>query len=180
MNTLTYTHALHDVATFIRHLRRFVATALLALLLPSGHAAAGDMSPAGMTAEHSPQMSSILDGMVFAGAIGGEVGETASNASHDDIWRFEQGAFHSQSCKEECGFPANPYWVRFEDDGDIRFKSESRCPVTDAQLVWEGTVSGDRIEGVLTWTKERWYWTIEKQFRFEGRRVDTVSVADGS
>lgn len=140
----------------------------------SAGAPAGDMTTA-QSPDPATGRSSVLDGRVFIGEIGGEVGDPSEKVHITDTWTFEQGNFLSSSC-EDCGYPASPYQVHFEGD-DIHFRSEAQCPVTDAQLVWEGTITGDRIEGVLTWTKERWYWTIEKQFRFEGQRVDTLNAA---
>jgi len=147
-----------------------VALAGLILIL-TGTARAGDMNPLSDTAGDQSGGSSVLDGMKFAG----EIGAKGKSAFSDDVWVFENGMFASKEC-EKCGFPKGAYWVRFEEEG-IRFRTETKCPITDATLVYNGVVRGDRIEGTYTWTKERWYWTIEKEFWFEGELIDSPDVA---
>jgi hypothetical protein len=109
---------------------------------------------------------SVLDGRVFKG----EIGVDGKPALRSDTWIFDNGQFVSRSCVE-CGFGASPYWVRFENDRTT-FRTETHCPVTDATLVWRGSVKDGVIEGVFTWTKKRWYRTIEKDFWFKGVLVD--------
>ena len=132
---------------------------------PNGTAAlAGDMTP---VARHSADRAgwSLLDGRVFRG----EFGPLGKDAMGSDSWVFGDGMFLSKSCLE-CGFPETPYLVRFED-GKTVFEAKTQCPRTDATIVWRGTVKDGEIEGVYTWVRERWYWTIEKEFWFKGTRV---------
>lgn len=111
-----------------------------------------------------------LDGKIFKG----EIGEIGGDAFSDDTWVFEDGLFASMEC-QKCGFPKGAYKVTQEGDA-IHFRTETTCPVTDAALVYTGVVKDGRIEGTYTWTKERWYWTIEKDFWFEGELVDSADV----
>jgi len=62
---------------------------------------------------------------------------------------------------------ASPYYVREEGNG-LSFVSETRCPYKDATIVWRGTVEDGQLRGESTWVVKRWYWTVEKKFRFEG------------
>ena len=57
-----------------------------------------------------------------------------------------------------------------EADGvdKTEFISESHCLYKDAKIVWRGTINGDTLKGVSSWTVKRWYWTIERNLIFEG------------
>lgn len=139
---------------------------VLAVTMCLPGARAGDMHAASMGTDAADGTASVLDGRAFRG----KVGHAGEDPFAEDVWIFDEGMFMSEKCIE-CGYSDSPYWVRFEEEG-VRFMSESRCPVTDATIVWRGVVTGDRIQGTFTWTKERWYWTVEKEFWFEGRLVD--------
>ena len=137
------------------------ALAVLCVSFPASIATAGDMLAA--EAESlNPARWSVLDGQVFSG----EFGALGKDATGTDSWVFDDGMFLSKSCLE-CGFPENPYLVRFED-GKTVFETKTRCPRTDATIVWRGEIKDGAIEGVFTWTRKRWYWTIEKDFWFRG------------
>ena len=83
----------------------------------------------------------------------------------DDRLVFKNGTFISESCKK-FGFSQSPYYVRREGDR-IQFLAETTSP-THGTMVWKGTVSKDRIEGGFRWTKERWYWTVLRDFDVKG------------
>jgi hypothetical protein len=69
------------------------------------------------------------------------------------------------------------YWVRPDRDGNgIQVMSETPCLKSDATIVWRCTVKGDQIEGTFTWTSKRWYWTIEKEFWFNGILVKSEAA----
>jgi len=152
--------------------RLMVAVLFTALLAASLPARSGDERRSAIDPDAGKRFSSVLDGLAFEGRIG-QRGEKESFV--DDVWVFEDGMFASTECRK-CGFPKGEYWVRFAEDG-IHFRTETVCPVTDAALVYEGVVKGDRIEATYTWTKERWYWDIEKKFWFEGELVGPANVA---
>lgn len=140
---------------------RVVGCAMVALIFGAGTARAGDMSPM-VPATGAVGPSAALDGQAFVGEFG-LVGHAARGT---DTWIFQNGSFVSKGCVE-CGFPQSVYSTRLES-GDVSFKSKTNCPVSDAQIFWEGTVSEGRIEGVYTWVKKRWYRTIEQKFWFRG------------
>lgn len=143
------------------------AALLCSLLAHIAPAAAGDMQPAPAQAGESRGLYSVLDGRWFAG----EIGPLGKPAFTEDVWEFREGMFASEECKKRCGYPRAPYWVRFEEDG-VRFMAEMRCPKTDATIVWRGIVKDGEISGTFLWTRERWYWTIEKEFWFRGKLLD--------
>ena len=82
--------------------------------------------------------------------------------------------FVSTECEARCSYPPSPYYVR-EEGGTLSFISETRCPYKDATIVWRGTVENGKIRGESTWTVKRWYWTVEKKFRFEGTLASGAS-----
>ncbi len=137
------------------------ALAILWLTIFMPTARAGDMVPvAGISPD--AQRWSILDGQEFSG----QFGAIGKGAKGNDSWIFDNGTFLSKSCLE-CGFPETQYLVRFENE-EVLFEAETQCPVSDATIAWQGTIKDGKIEGVYTWIKKRWYWTIEKEFWFKG------------
>jgi len=82
-----------------------------------------------------------------------------------DVLVFKDGNFISENCKP-YGFVEGPYWLRVDGDS-VHFLAELESP-THGTMVWRGTVKGDKIEGKLVWTRERWYWTIRRTFDFAG------------
>jgi hypothetical protein len=119
----------------------------------------------------SPEIS-VLDGKSFAG----ELGLVGKPGLSQDLFVFRDGMFVSEECERRCGYTEGPYWVRFAGDG-VQFKSEIPCLKSDATMVWNGTVQGDEIEGTIAWTSKRWYWTIEKEFWFKGKLVESGVAA---
>lgn len=129
-----------------------------------GLSTASDPEFATVAAASDVSGSGPLDGMTFAGALGPD-GKPKDVA---DTFVFANGTFVSRECESRCNYPARPYFVRKNGDR-TEFVSETRCPHKDARIVWRGTVEGDTIKGVSTWTVNRWYWTIEDRFEFEGK-----------
>jgi len=119
--------------------------------------------------------SEILDGMTFIG----ELGLKGRPADVKDTFVFEDGNFVSKECEKTCRFPARPYFIRHVGD-TIEFISETRCPDKDAKIVWQGIVDGETIKGMFHWTSKRWYWTIEKDFWFEGTLIENTPPTIGS
>lgn len=111
------------------------------------------------TIVHAP-----LDGMTFIGALGPE----GQPKDVEDRFVFANGTFVSKECELRCEYPARPYFMRKVGD-KVEFLSETKCPYKDATILWRGTVKGDAIEGVATWTIKRWYWSIERKYEFSGK-----------
>ena len=105
-----------------------------------------------------------LDGLSFRGAIGPD----GKPKDIPDLFVFENGNFVSKECELSCEYPARPYFVR-QNGSKTEFISETKCPYKDAKIVWRGTIEGDRITGKSTWIVQRWYWTVENTFEFEGK-----------
>jgi len=105
--------------------------------------------------------ASLLDGRTFHG----DILDDKEVARSKDVITFRDGKFYSVNCAE-LGFSESPYWIR--TDGDTtHFLAEISSP-TRGTLVVKGTIRGDNVEWRGSWTKERWYWTIRREFRFRG------------
>lgn len=113
-----------------------------------------------------------LDGMVFEGMLGPD----GQPKDVSDTFVFEGGTFVSKECELRCDYPARPYTAARVGDA-WQFESTTRCPYKDATIVWRGSVSGDRIEGMATWTIRRWYWTVTRDFAFEAQLQQSTASA---
>lgn len=105
--------------------------------------------------------SFILDGRTYSG----QNGSKGKPADHDDEFIFSKGMFRSTSC-DAYGFESGPYETDVVD-GIIFFKAVTKSP-SHGQMVWQGKVDGDTIEGTFLWTKKRWYWDIRKEYWLNG------------
>ncbi len=97
----------------------------------------------------------------------GETGEQGKNEHHEDVITFKDGMFRSLDC-EEWGFGPAPYTVTKEGES-YRFSAvlPSRNRGT---LEWQGTITGDSATATFRWLHKRWYWTIDRQYWFKGKR----------
>ena len=114
--------------------------------------------------------SGPLDGMTFTGALG----PSGKPKDIEDSFVFANGTFVSKECESRCKYPARPYFVR-SNGNQTEFISETQCPYKDARIIWRGTIQGDKIKGVSTWTVKRWYWTVENNFEFEGKLTERLT-----
>jgi hypothetical protein len=130
-------------------------------------AAANEDGSGPVTPNSAELVPGPLDGLTFQGALGPD----GKPRDTPDTFVFEDGTFVSKECELRCKYPARPYFVRVDGD-KIEFISETRCPYKDAKIVWRGTIEGDRIKGKSTWIVNRWYWSVENTFEFEGKLVD--------
>ncbi len=115
-----------------------------------------------------------LDGMHFVGRFGpaGKPGDRK-----DSIY-FADGHFWSANCVP-CGFAPGVYWVRASAEG-IHFRGELESP-DRGRFVYTGLVRDGRLTVHVNWRRERWYWSIDKDFWFEGEVADeapAVSVEE--
>ena len=104
-----------------------------------------------------------LNGLRFAG----QTGEKGKGDHHEDTITFSNGMFRSLDC-ENWGFSAGPYTVEKKGEA-YHFKSTLMSP-DRGRLEWSGKIVGDRAVATFRWTHERWYWTIKRDYWFEGAR----------
>jgi len=124
-----------------------------------------------------------LDGLRFIGTFAPE----GENAGRKDTLLFSDGHFWSAICVP-CGFTPGVYWVR--DVGDaIHFRGQMESPERGT-FTFIGVVRDGQVSAKIHWRKERWYWSLERDFRFEGKatgarvteraaRVARVAAAEG-
>jgi len=89
----------------------------------------------------------VLDGKTFAG----EMGEAGKDKGDKDELIFKDGKFSSAAC-EQYGFGDAPYTATVSGD-TTTFEAET-VSAKEGKMKWSGTVTGDKLEGTLTWYKE--------------------------
>ena len=89
---------------------------------------------------------SPLDGKTFVG----ETGEKGKAASEKDEVTFKNGRFHSKGC-DAWGFGDGPYRLT-KVAGGIGFEATTTS-AKEGKIQWKGTVKGEDLDGVFTWTK---------------------------
>ena len=109
------------------------------------------------------QAGDTLDGLRFTG----QAGEKGKGDHHEDAIAFTKGMFRALNC-EKWGFGAGRYTVAKKGDA-YHFKSTLMSP-DRGKLEWTGTIVGDKAIATFRWTHERWYWTIRRDYWFEGTR----------
>ena len=134
-----------------------MAMTMVALLIPG----------IGVSAKEMPTGSGLLDGMIFAGKMG-----PASHPDFDEELHFNEGMMWSKTCIS-CGYMPGPYWTRRQGD-TIQFTGELKGR-SGSTFHYEGAVTGGRAEVAVRWTKDRWYWSIERNLIFHGLRQDDRS-----
>ncbi|MDX1555640.1 MAG: hypothetical protein R3212_06410 [Xanthomonadales bacterium] len=111
-----------------------------------------------------------LDGLSFKGKLG------PSDRAPDkaDVLYFKNGQFWSKICVP-CGFPPGPYRARRTDEG-IEFEGILESP-DRGRFLYTGLVKDGKLVARINWRKERWYWTIDKDFRFEGAQGESTTAS---
>lgn len=104
-----------------------------------------------------------LDGMQFEGLTG----EKGKSDHHPDTITFKNGVFRSLAC-EDWGFGPASYTVEKKGDA-LHFGSTLLSPKR-GRLEWKGKIVGDKATATFRWRHERWYWTIDREYWFEGTR----------
>lgn len=111
-----------------------------------------------------------LDGLSFEGMFGPADG----SSDRPDVLYFGDGQFWSKNCVP-CGFLPGSYRAQQTDEG-IRF--EGMLESADrGRFLYTGLVKDGQLIAQINWRKERWYWTINKDFSFEGTRAASTSAS---
>jgi hypothetical protein len=71
-----------------------------------------------------------------------------------------------------CGFAPGVYWVR--NDGEAIHFHGDMGSAERGRFVYYGVVQDGHLSASVHWRRERWYWTIDRDFRFEGRLSPVV------
>ena len=120
-------------------------------------------SKAAVEADVPTSQKAALDGLHFQG----RTGEQGKGDHHEDVITFENGLFRSLDC-ENWGFGPAPYTVTKK--GNSYHFSATLLSADRGKLEWNGTITDDTAEAAFRWLHERWYWTIDRQYWFKGKR----------
>ena len=111
-------------------------------------------------------VSHLLDGKIYYVKAGGK----GKDADNDDYLIFQGGMFTSSGCVESWNF-RNASYSATEQRGVIRFRAQV-VSTTHGIMTWKGTVRGDTVNATARWVHKKWYWTIDQEFWYRGRRVE--------
>jgi hypothetical protein len=126
----------------------------------------------GRAAGPQPELSGPLDGRSYAGRLVA----LGSDRVVEDALHFAAGHFWSAGCVK-CSFHPGGYWVR-QDAGGTAFRGRLES-VDRGVFTYEGRVDGaGGLVADVRWRRERWYWTIEQEFRFEGAEAGAPGPGD--
>ena len=95
--------------------------------------------------------TNVLDGKTFIGPTGPK----GKEADGEEELIFKDGKVLSVPCAN-WGFGWADYTARVEGD-TIRFDSVMLSE-KHGQIVWKGTITGEKLDSTFVWTKKRWYW----------------------
>jgi len=162
-----------------RFVRGVHPTAILAAL-----ALAAASPVRGDDADAAAKAHGRLDGMRFVGAF---APESAPADVKQDILFFGDGHFWSDNCVP-CGFAPGVYWLRLDGDA-IHFRGVMESPER-GRFTYVGVIRAGHLSATINWRRERWYWSIDRNFRFEGTlsakavteraaRVARIAAAEG-
>ena len=122
---------------------------------------------AATTSDGEQTVSGDLDGLDFLGMLK----STDGSISLDDTMHFRDGHFWSTGCTK-CSFMPGAYWTRRRGEA-IEFRGALESPER-GRFDYNGTIEAGKIEATIHWRKERWYWTIDRDYVFQGRISDTL------
>ena len=133
---------------------------LIALILFVSWVLADPAVAAGAAAESA---AGLLDGQQYKGVTG----EEGAGADHEDTIIFSDGKFRSLDC-EGWGFGPAAYTA--DKIGDRYHFTATLSSRDRGTLEWKGVISGDTATATFRWLHERWYWSIDRRYWFEGTR----------
>jgi hypothetical protein len=146
--------------------RSGILPAIFCLCLAAQLLAAGNPARAQGAA---PPLKAAAVGSGLAGArFQGLFGVDGDPNPEMETFIFKQGTFVSASCAK-WGFTPAAYWTRRDAKG-IRFLAELKSP-EHGTMRYEGVFDGKKMTATAYWKKERWYWTVERMYRFKGSLV---------
>ena len=128
-----------------------IISTVLAILVVNGCAKSqetnGEMQKTSSAEESAAAKAPSLDGKVFIV----DFYDPGKAEPSKDTLSFTDGAFHSIDC-DEYGFTAANYTA--SADGERVAFSASTTSDAEGRMDWKGTVTGDKIEGTVIWTKK--------------------------
>lgn len=103
--------------------------------------------------------------------VSGSTGTVGMDADHNDELVFKDGHLHSRECSK-LGFRKGA--TRVEREGNlIRFSAVNVSPEYGT-LTWKGVIRDGVVQALYVWKKERLFWTIQRQYWFNGKVSNVV------
>jgi hypothetical protein len=120
--------------------------------------------------EENTRINGPLDGLVFVGKLQSVDG----SISLDDTLHFNEGHFWSSGCTK-CSFMPGAYWTRTNGTA-TEFRGVLESPER-GRFTYKGSVQDGNIEVKIHWLRERWYWTVDRDYEFSGKMDQNVELA---
>lgn len=124
-------------------------------------------SVAATSSDDATGITGVLDGLIFAGQLKSVDGTNTL----DDTLHFSEGHFWSSGCIK-CSFMPGDYWTRRNGEA-VEFHGVLESPER-GRFTYRGTVVAGRLEAKIHWLRERWYWTVDRDYVFEGSVDDAA------
>jgi hypothetical protein len=99
----------------------------------------------------------------------GSTGTVGMDAHHNDELIFADGTFHSREC-QKIGFEKSTFNIA-RDGNEIQF-SAVNVSSRYGTLTWQGVIRDGVINARYQWKKERIFWTIQREYWFNGEATD--------
>ncbi len=112
----------------------------------------------------------VLDGLDFVGTLRA----TDGSMSLEDQLHFRDGYFWSGGCVR-CSFMPGVYWTR-NVGNSIAFQGEFES-AERGHFTYRGEIKDGQVRVDVHWRRERWYWTVEQDYVFEGEQQQTPDMA---
>jgi hypothetical protein len=106
-----------------------------------------------------------FDGRIYIAAFGQD--GKLSNGS--DVVRFDKGIMSSDNCIR-FGFMPAPYFLRV--DGNKTYFHADMPSKEQGLMRFSGFIENDNISASAKWKQVRWYWSVDVELRFEGKRAN--------
>jgi hypothetical protein len=157
-----------------RHLLSALAFICLLLVPPVlAQSTAEPKSEAINPASLAQSIQTSFDGRVYVAAFG----QDDKLANGRDVVRFKNGIMSSDNCIK-FGFMPAPYLLRVEGDRTYFY---SEMPSKEQGLMrFSGYIENDSITASAKWRQARWYWDVDVELRFVGKRANPGDKLEAS
>ncbi len=106
-----------------------------------------------------------FDGRVFVA----NYGQNEKLETGRDVISFENGMMSTKNCIK-FGFQPAPYFLRVEGSKTYFY---SEMPNQEQGVMkFSGSIENDQLSAKANWQQARWYWTVNVDFLFEGKRAN--------
>ena len=118
-----------------------------------------------MMIPHHEQAVEMSDIVLAKDGLDPRVAGDGGGRRIEDSLHFRGGFYWSKGCIA-CSFAPGPYSARAVEGG-VEFTGVLESPERGV-FSYAGLVTETGLVAEIGWRRERWYWTLERGFRFEG------------